>query len=94
MNGVRNGKFFSMSKEKTASLLVVLFTLKSIKLWTKKFKGPYVITDKLDGISALVVYDITDNNITRSLYKRGTGTIGTDISYLLNYIQILKLTLI
>jgi len=48
--------------------------------WTNKFKGPYVLSWKLDGISGLY----TNNK----LYTRGDGKIGQDISHL---IPILKL---
>ena len=43
----------------------------------------YVVTEKLDGVSCLAVYD--NNSI--SLYTRGDGEIGADISYLASYLQ-------
>lgn len=52
--------------------------------WVKKFSGPYTISDKLDGISCLVV---KKNNKT-SLYLRSTADEGSDISNLLPYINI------
>jgi DNA ligase (NAD+) len=51
-------------------------------------KGPYVISDKLDGISAL--WDSYNNR----LFLRGNGMIGQDISHCINGIQGLKYTLI
>lgn len=42
----------------------------------------YVIEDKLDGVSCLYMYESGQIK----LYKRGDGTIGTDISYLSQYI--------
>ena len=48
----------------------------------KKFKSPYIISDKLDGVSAL----LDCNN--KKLYTRGNGMIGTDISNLLKLISI------
>jgi len=53
--------------------------------WLKKYKGPYVITDKLDGISGLL--EINKNKI--KLYTRGDGTYGRDISHLIPHINIL-----
>jgi NAD-dependent DNA ligase len=47
-----------------------------------KFKSPYIISDKLDGVSALL-----DCN-EKKLYTRGNGIIGTDISNLLKLINI------
>ena len=56
--------------------------------WKKKFnKFDYVITDKLDGISGLYVNDGKDNI---NMYTRGDGTIGGDITYLINTIPSLK----
>lgn len=47
----------------------------------------YTITDKLDGVSCLYV---NKNGIT-SLYTRGDGTIGSDISYLKKYFKLPKI---
>jgi DNA ligase (NAD+) len=51
--------------------------------WTKQYKSPYIMSDKLDGVSALLMYK--DNNI--NLYTRGTATQGMDITMLLKYIK-------
>ena len=55
---------------------------KTINTWTKTFKGPYTIMEKLDGISAL--YDIEQNK----MYTRGNGKNGSDISYILPHIKL------
>lgn len=55
-------------------------TQKEINNWEKKYKGPYVISAKLDGISALYA-----NN---KLYTRGNGSYGRDISYLLMFLNL------
>jgi DNA ligase (NAD+) len=52
--------------------------------WTEKYSAPYVLSDKLDGVSALLVYK--NNNI--NLYTRGTATHGQDITSLLKYIDV------
>ena len=54
-----------------------------INIWIKKYSGDYVLSDKLDGVSALLVYN--DNNI--NLYTRGTAKEGTDITSLLKYLS-------
>jgi NAD-dependent DNA ligase len=56
--------------------------------WKKKFnKYDYVISDKLDGISGLYTNDGKDNI---NMYTRGDGTVGSDITYLINTIPALK----
>lgn len=52
--------------------------------WCAKYEGPYVLTEKLDGVSALLVY--SHGNI--KLFTRGTATHGMDISSLLRYNKI------
>jgi len=58
----------------------------ALKKWTKDYKGPYVLSCKLDGISAL--YTTEDDEA--KLYTRGNGKIGQDISYLIPYLQLPK----
>ena len=52
--------------------------------WDKKYEGPYVLSDKLDGTSALLVLKTNGKNI---LYTRGDGIHGTDISSMLKGIN-------
>jgi NAD-dependent DNA ligase len=52
--------------------------------WVSKYKGKVCISDKLDGISGLVV----KKDGKRGLYTRGDGTIGQDISHMIPFIQI------
>ena len=52
----------------------------ALSQWCKKYKGPYVLSCKLDGVSGL--YDSTKTH--RKLFTRGNGTIGQDISHLLS----------
>lgn len=51
--------------------------------WIKKYKGPYIISDKLDGSSAQLYKDKNGNMI---LYSRGNGIYGRDISNLIPYV--------
>ncbi|CAH6421855.1 NAD-dependent DNA ligase [uncultured virus] len=50
--------------------------------WLEEYKGPYVVSDKLDGVSALLVK--TKKEL--KLYTRGDGTNGQDISHLIPFI--------
>jgi DNA ligase (NAD+) len=52
--------------------------------WKKKYKGPYVISAKLDGMS--VMYS-TENGEER-LYSRGGSTIGLDLSHMIPYLKL------
>lgn len=51
--------------------------------WKKKYIGNYIISEKLDGISCLFNYD----NDKLSVYTRGNGEEGQDISHILTYIE-------
>lgn len=57
-------------------------TRKELDNWKRKYKGPYVITDKIDGVSGL--------QHKKYLYTRGDGIIGTDISHLASIISVPK----
>ena len=54
------------------------------KKWQKTYKKPYYISDKLDGISALLVYSFDDNV---SMYTRGTAITGKNISPIIKYLN-------
>jgi DNA ligase (NAD+) len=54
--------------------------------WMKKYNGPYVLSCKLDGVSALYYCEGAE----QKLYTRGDGTIGQDISHLIPYFQLPK----
>lgn len=51
--------------------------------WKTKYIGEYVISDKLDGNSGMIV--LKDNNV--KLYSRGDGVEGQDISHLLPFLK-------
>lgn len=59
----------------------------SLDNWTKKFGGPYVISSKLDGVSGM--YSTIGEP---KLYTRGDGTIGQDISHLIDLLRLPKHT--
>ena len=51
--------------------------------WIKKYSGSYVLSDKLDGTSGLLVIYKDEYK----LYTRGDGSVGTDISSIIKYIN-------
>lgn len=54
--------------------------------WLNKNKNvPYFITEKLDGVSCLFLYNKEEDKIF--LYTRGDGKVGADISYLAPYLN-------
>lgn len=55
--------------------------------WTKKSKGPYVVSEKLDGISGLW------NPSTKNLYLSGDDNMGVDVSPWLQHISLSPKTL-
>ena len=54
-----------------------------IAKYRAKYPGPFTISDKLDGVSCLIIY--TPNNI--KMYTRGNGTEGQDITHLVGYVN-------
>ena len=67
------------------------------KHWRSKCEGQHpsvvnemLITEKLDGISALLTVTVEKSNINFKLCTRGNGKIGCDISHLVPYLKIGK----
>ena len=56
----------------------------ALNKWVKKYGGPYVISCKLDGVSALY----TTEGINPQLFTRGNGIVGQNISHLIPYLQL------
>ena len=54
--------------------------------WISKYKGPYVISCKLDGVSGLY----TTEGAKPKLYTRGNGKVGQDISHLIPFLRLPK----
>jgi len=61
-------------------------TTNQLYIWTKKYKPPYNLSDKLDGISALIVYKSESKEI--KMYTRGTAVEGQDVSKLIKYLKL------
>ena len=56
-----------------------------LQIWMNKYQKPYHLSDKLDGISALLIYRYDK---TINMYTRGTSDVGIDISSLIKYIKV------
>lgn len=65
----------SMDKIKTEENL--------IENWKNDYNGPYVLSDKLDGVSCLIHI----NKGKAKMYTRGDGKYGQDVSHLLDHIN-------
>jgi DNA ligase (NAD+) len=55
--------------------------LRTLDKWKSTNKGPYLLEDKLDGVSCLLIH----KGGKIKLYTRGDGVIGANISYLAPY---------
>jgi NAD-dependent DNA ligase len=54
--------------------------------WCDKYKGPYVLSCKLDGVSGLY----STEGPEPKLYTRGNGTVGQDVSHLIKVLNLPK----
>ena len=54
--------------------------------WKKTYKGPYILSCKLDGVSGLY----TTEGEKPKLYTRGDGRVGQDISHFIPYLRLPK----
>lgn len=57
---------------------------RALDAWKQKYKGPYVLSSKLDGVSGLYY---TEQGKVR-LYTRGDGKVGQDVSHLIPYLKL------
>jgi DNA ligase (NAD+) len=58
----------------------------ALNAWKQRFKGPYILSCKLDGVSGLYT---TEGSVPK-LYTRGNGLIGQDISHLIPHLNLPK----
>jgi len=54
--------------------------------WMAKYRGPYLLSCKLDGVSGLY----TTEGSAPKLYTRGDGKVGQDVSHLIPYLRLPK----
>ena len=69
---------------KMASMDKIKPDTNALVTWRQKYKGPYVLSCKLDGVSGLYT---TEGGVPK-LYTRGNGTIGQDVSHLLSVLKL------
>ncbi len=62
-----------------------------VEKWSAKYPGVYVVSEKLDGMSCLLVYN--QKTSETKLYSRGDGTNGQDITGLLKYVKHPKISI-
>lgn len=65
--------------------------IKDFNKWLDKYKGDYVLSDKLDGISCLLVYYINDNI---KMFSRGDASEGLDLTPLIKYFKLPSIDII
>lgn len=75
------------------SMNKIKYNSNELNKWLKTYRGNYILSDKLDGISALLIYRINDINKktpsgTINMYTRGTASEGLDITPLIKYINV------
>lgn len=58
---------------------------RELELYLEKYKGPYILSDKIDGDSAILHFKPPNYF---KLYTRGKGVYGHDISFLRKYLNI------
>ena len=58
-------------------------TVEEIQKWTGRYKGPFLLSPKLDGVSALLCV----HGNTKSMYTRGDGETGLDISWMVPHLR-------
>ena len=68
---------FSMDKIKPTDINI-------LEKWRNKYTGPYICSDKLDGVSAMLI----KSNNKLCLYTRGDGYEGSDISHMIKYLNL------
>ena len=56
----------------------------ALSKWLKKYKGPYVLSCKVDGVSGLY----TTEGPEPKLYTRGDGITGQDVSHIIPYLKL------
>ena len=54
--------------------------------WIAKYRGPYVLSCKLDGVSGMY----STEGAQPKLYTRGNGIMGQDVSHMIPYLQLPK----
>ena len=64
---------------------------KDISNWLRNHEGPYLLQDKIDGVTLLLESKMVNNKRKITLFTHGDGVEGKDISYALDYIKLPKI---
>jgi DNA ligase (NAD+) len=92
-----DGKGITMEKSKVklpywmGSMDKIKAGKEQVEKWSIKYPGVYVVSEKLDGMSCLLVYEQSTSKM--NLYSRGDGSIGQDITGLLKYVKCPKINI-
>ena len=78
------------SSKRIVKLPYSMYSLEKIKpdtelldKWSREYKGPYLVSDKLDGISAQLYKDVNEHVY---LFSRGDSTTGQNITHLVEHL--------
>jgi NAD-dependent DNA ligase len=59
-----------------------------LNTWIEGHPGPYIVQDKIDGLTLLIASRLVNGRRMTTIYTRGGGTHGLDVSHLVDYIRI------
>ncbi len=67
---------------------------RELATWLGKYPGPYVISEKLDGLSGLLIIQVAADGKTleMKLYRRGDDDISQEVSHLVSLVNIIPST--
>jgi len=91
------GKYTVVGAEPTGEKVQLPYYLGSLRKikkdteltkWLDDYPGPYIVEDKIDGLTLLLVSNTAMNRRTTNLYTRGGGYRGLDVSHLLQYMRL------
>lgn len=60
--------------------------------WLANFPGPYIIQDKIDGLTLLIYARMSQGRLVVSAYSRGRKGRGKDLTHMLAYLPIPRIT--
>jgi DNA ligase (NAD+) len=92
------GKYISVGAEPRREKVVLPYYLGSLDKiktdtevdhWLTGHPGPFIVQDKVDGLTLLLVY----NKGSLKIYTRGGGVNGMDVSHLSSYVKLPRLTM-
>lgn len=61
---------------------------KDLTKWLSEYPGPYLVQDKIDGLTILFHTTVSNNRRTTKVYTRGGGFKGQDVSHMLPYLAV------